>query len=453
MLLSSFKPLKSIFSLAAIKAYNARSLTEFFIDPITGDPLYIGRIETYVNSNREIKLPLYKKVKGVLPGQYDFEELPNPSIFTTGGVLADEKGTPVLPYYVETNEKGEGVSYYIKIFDKNGALKYEIEDFPEKTQSSDITPSSVTSLINNGDYLFHSSLPDRLTAPKDLIIDNKTNIAYGGYALEYEGSLQERTEYYEFKRYTSVIFSSNAPARYKLRVYNNGTSTSITSKKLTITQFNVNSILPSPFSYTFSTFLASNSGPVTLPIYLVRYYGTGSETTLKTLLGNAEVTTDYTQFSFRFSLELPSSSVVLGNKNDDYWQIQIELPLNTLYDIEHSQTRLSAGILITFPWDVVNYSQDVSQITAGSLPILSYSNDDVGLPLIVGSSGIQVDSSSVGSLYLYFKKDPPPGYLRMEGGASIFTDSYSSEGIPYKRLHKVLSDISPFRKFSFLWNR
>lgn len=439
---NKYRPFPSFFAVDSISVLSARNLTEHFVDPVTGDPLGLGYIETFVDSMRQKKIPLYHKVAGTLPNTYEFKELPNPCYLTPGGVIGDEKGTPVIPYYLKSDESNRAIRYFICIYDKDGAKRYEIEDFPDSPGDGAGGSNGLRNMLVNGDYFLHTSLPDRTLHQKNQLVSNKTPIAYGGWSLIFDGDLSEGFEYYEFLRQTSTLFAGKAPTRYKLRVYTSSLSSKITAKKVFVEHLNVLSLSPNPTTYTLSLTLSSMLGNISIPIYVSRNYGSDSGRVINDLIATAQVTSTETVFSFTYSLADTSESIILGSKDDDYWAIYLALPLTSQYDIHISNVQLYEGESIILPWHISDYATSSSLALFSGLSLPPADNSDVGLNLGLTATGIKADQALVGSLLYTYREPPIPGYLLMEGDKSLFTDGYSDEGIPYKRLHKVLAELS-----------
>jgi hypothetical protein len=173
-----------------------------------------------------------------------------------------------------------------------------------------------------------------------------------------------------------------------------------------------------------------------LQLILIKNFGTGGSATTETVLGTVTATTSYTTGHVTFTFGTNEAKTI-GSLNDDYVQLAIRFPTDSVFDVSLTDFILTPGQVVVSQYPATPDNETVYKSIAGWQTIPAYDGSSLYLPLVLTPTGIGYDSSSVGSIITSISATTPVGYLPCN--ATIYeTASYSTDGIPYARLWSKL---------------
>ncbi len=124
-----------------------RSLTEYFVNKTTGEPITGGYILFRKDNDRSTGKLVYQ-ITGS-PPNYEFTALPNPMTISVGSPMnGDNPAQNVTIYYYPFDENGELDLYYIEIYDEDGILQKELEAWPPNVDTS-VSPGELSNVVEN----------------------------------------------------------------------------------------------------------------------------------------------------------------------------------------------------------------------------------------------------------------------------------------------------------------
>lgn len=421
----------------------APSLEMYFVDKTTGFPLADGQVFFYSDLNRSVPKTVYT-ISGS-PPNYSYVALPNPITLSSVGTIQDEDGNNVIPYYYPYDSNGNVELYYIEVFDSNGNPQFTREAWPNIiASSSDEQAMNVINYIPNGQFLLHNNLPaDTLNnIPAGQIRQSVTNVAEGGWRFE-RPSASTATDNVTFFDYSSYVNPPTSSPRYAIQVICSGSNPSDAYKYLSIRFSDVNKFASSTDRYTFGFYASTfNSGNFTVGLNLVKNFGTGGSpspsTTTQLTTFNITNTLTLFQFSFSFGDNIGKS---IGTNNDDYVELAIAFPVNITFGSQLTDFMLLGGqvIISEFPAQT-----NLDMITRTQVPnVPSYNGYDLYLPRVATPYGEIYDDSQIGMVSAFASSVLPISHLTCDAQTSYYVNSYSSDGIPYKRLWNKLTNWNP----------
>lgn len=138
--------------------FTTLSLTEYIVDPITGEPVNGGTISFFEDTSRSTPKLAYQLTGS--PPNYTYSELPN-SMDIAVGQPVNEDGVPTAIYYYPYDELGNLQLYYVAIHNEAGDLIEQREAVPNITSTDD----PVTANNNISNFLSNSQFSDVLFNP------------------------------------------------------------------------------------------------------------------------------------------------------------------------------------------------------------------------------------------------------------------------------------------------
>lgn len=307
---------------------------------------------TYDNLTRQPKT-VYQDPAGTLAW-------PNPVIFDLNGT----KG----PFYWKVDSDNPDDLYFVQIYDKDGFLLEQFDDYPEGTTGGGgnvTTYIPIVNYITNNQFINHigdqtGPLPTNLViAPSNHkgftpALVNPVVGTYGvlGPDIRFVKNNTNATDSITFPQFAlsdAPLTGDNTPVDYiRYQCTNSPAGETYKSFQFPITQ-KVKNLSNQPMTFGFWASVASS--PVTVSIYCRQYYGSGTGATpesssTRTLIASCNLTSTWQWFPTQFTI--PS---VAGNSlgtpglqtDDDALYIQIDMPLGTVCDISFTKPALFLG--------------------------------------------------------------------------------------------------------------
>jgi len=423
---------------SALQYISFGDLELYFVDKDSGLPLSAGKINFYSDINRSTPKSVFS-LSGS-PPNYSYVDIGSQFILSGSGTFQDLDGNNIIPYGYPYDANGNVELYYITVFSST-----DVPQFTREAQPPGVTATNpeeegldIQNFIPNGQFLLHNNIPANIltNAPAGKITSSYTQIAAGGWSFERPlGSSSE--DNVTFFRYPSYVPNPSASPRYAVRVNCSAPNPADSFKYLGIRFSDVNKFASTTQEYTFSfSGITDNSVDFPVTIYLLKYFGTGGSPTVTTSIGT---------FNFSSVNQISSSAFIFGTNvgknigvnNDDYVQIVIGFPTAFGFTGVLTDFSLVIGNINIQGFPISTNRDFITRTLTTDTPDPNGYN--LGLPLILTKDGLSFDLSQIGKIFptiLYY-----PGYGELPCDGSVYrTDDYSSDGIPYARLYKNLTD-------------
>ncbi|HEX4044161.1 MAG TPA: hypothetical protein VHZ76_00665 [Gammaproteobacteria bacterium] len=347
---------------------------------------------------------------------------------------------------------GNPQQYFVQFYNSAGVFQFSREAWPNIDIGTTPSGTAVSeNFVPNPQFILHTNVPNPFTAGSVVgqLTQQVTNIAYGGWTFERASNAS--TDIVLFPRIGSFITPPpDGNPRYGVNIICTspaGQAKFLGLKFSDVNKFATTNATPTPpdsNAYTFA-FTAINNGSGTIPLVLelIRFFGTGGSpnATLTTTLTTFTITTSYPSTYFTFSFDFPSNSGLnIGTNDDDYVQLALAPPPGSSYNITLNNFILTPGIVDNpaFPQepDSIYVYRSLFNSGRGAFPtsLPDYNSLNLGMPLILGVTGVTYDLSSIGEIHITMISTPGFGELVCDGSVSYDTTLYSSDGIPYSRL-------------------
>jgi len=149
------------------KYFTSLALEDYLNDPDSGLPLDSGYIECYSDTQRGTPKVAYQLSGN--PQNYTYETLPNPIPLSPNGMPMNANGDIVKIYYYPFDEDDNLDLYYLKIYNEDGELKYEIQAIPNiaDAQNPNETANVYENQLSNPQFV-QVSFPDSIGISLDL---------------------------------------------------------------------------------------------------------------------------------------------------------------------------------------------------------------------------------------------------------------------------------------------
>jgi hypothetical protein len=327
------------------------------------------------------------------------------------------------------------VPYYLELRTQTGALIRSTNQpyIPAAGEGTNVTNNLFyESLFINGQFRFfdieeYSPIPDSIP-----------NLAKGGWSYEKNGTNTECS--LTFKKYTLDNTAVDASPVYYLNYVANEPGTDETVNDIIFTIKDVRSLNNQTISMGIN--LRSAIGG-TYPVIgqFVQHFGTGgtpSEDVI-TPFGSQNPTTTAALYST--TITVPNlSGKIRGTNNDDYVQIRIRLPLNSIANLEITNLYLKRGAA-TLDYPYISYEEEDSIIKALQLPDFNpvtdfdtdatvYSEEQAYDSLsLIPDDGVLIEkwipAVPVGTPFLWLLETAPPGFVLAQGQSVIKAGKYN----------------------------
>ncbi len=413
----------------------ASGLEEYFVDHATGLPLKNGILKFYSDVNRSTPKNVFT-ISGT-PPNYNYVNLGSTINLNATGNPVDEDGNSIVIYYYPYDVDGNVELYYITCESEGEISSYTREAWPNSfvddftVQQTDNIPN----FIPNGQFKLHNNLPyDAVNnIPAGKIRSGDTLLAPPNWVYEIPNHTLS-TDYLSFFRYGEYVTNPTASPRYACRIQCLGANPAVAYKSFYIQFDDANKFSSDTQQYTFSfTGITFESSDVTVECYLQKYYGSGgSPSPIDTIfLTNFTITNTSQIFQHSFVFGSNAGKEV-GTNDDDDLKIILGFPTGISFGVE-----VTDFVLVEGPVNIVTFPQTTDEdFIARSMipPLPSPDGADLYLPIVATPTGYDYDRSNIGKVYTTIYATPQIGELLCDG-ASYRTSGYSTDGIPYSRLH------------------
>lgn len=424
-----------------------KNLEEAIFD-LNGNPL-TGFIYSYRDNARTTPKPLYTYNGN--PGNPSFIELANP-VSVVNGYAVDETGTNCILYYYPYNEDTSTTPepYFIQVEDANTVLQFTRENFPYTADTGATGTAIDNNLIPNGQFYANTTLPAETqgatTYEAGEIRAANTNIAYGNwFYTRSAATLTAGKDIVTFTQNTGYSTIPQANPRFFCKLKSTDSTSALTFKDLRIRFRDVNMFASDSAEpeFTFSYYAKASVGPVQAELYLIKNYGTGGSpsSATGTLVSGGQwtITTagDYYSVQFKFGDNSGQTMPAL----DDYVEIAIRLPTNSVFEVDVTDVILAEGKISDPVYPETPVYEVMSRAIAGMLPRPASDGSDIGLPIVLGSNGLEYSSTSVGQiLTTAYPHSLSKGEKLCDGSMFETSAIDDTDGIPYARLQAKLWD-------------
>ena len=414
----------------------APSLQMFFIDPSNCQPLSAGTVTFYSDTDRTPSglKPVYRI--GGTPTDPTFTALPNPVTLDMCGIFIDNNnGDIVLPYYDVLDDNGDVDLYYIVIADQYGNVIETLEHFPQVDDQGQNTVTQLNNIFPNGQFLEHLNLPDNGVIPNT---DQYTAIAYGGWSFA-QTAASSSINIVTFPRYDSPIENPEQNPRYSVELQCTNANPSDSQKDIYNLITDVNFMQGQDLTFQVTAY--SNDGvPHNVSLIIYKNYGTAGSSPEETVISTFTVTTEIQKFNIPFTM--PSNEgKTLGTSDNDYIQVIVRSPIDTVSDIIYTDFILVPGTLTALTYPPTSPEIDKAFTIPASFSIPNYSGSDNnkfvqlsttslnGQPLL---SFTYANPVLTGSHQWYTGRFAPEGYLLEDGKAYAVevNDDNTIDGYP-----------------------
>lgn len=417
------------------------SLQQYFVDKTTGTPLAAGKLYFYQDNSRTTLKNIYKydSVNG-------YTALPNPITLSAVGTPTDANGNDVAIYVFPWTDSTATVidRYYIVCQDSSGLQQFTREAIPNIDANMEMNDTNLINYVPNGQFLLHNNIPATNTTPAGEITQDITTIAPGGWT--YERSDNTSTDTVIFTQTLAYTDIPPTNPRYSIRI----TSTSASNTRGLRLKFNDVNKFAGSDTFTNAFYAISNSGSDLsgVTFNLIKNYGTGtnSPSSTDTIQKGTFTIPKPDNIKNNGFISLPFSfgtndGKIIGTNDDDFLQLEIKWPTSTAVDVTLTDFILTPEniTITTFP---ITTDEKFSEDTlAGSLPVPDYAGQNLYLPIVVTPTGLGYSSADIGKIFAGIYNNPNIGELICDG-SRYETATYSSDGIPYLRLHTHLYDVT-----------
>jgi hypothetical protein len=327
--------------------YNLAPIPKWLFTDNKGRPLAHGKMITYKDSNRSELKPVFRDPAG------SFAWL-DPIIFDAAGMAG--------PFYWKSDE-----NYYLEIYSYDfSSNQYHLEFTISAFNAPNAGGTGPTTLnkdfknfIINGQYLYNigagpSTLPTYLEiAPSATELITQPNIAF----VKSNTNVTDVIKFFKFSLgFTDVEANPIYYCNYSCTALNSGAET------FKYFQFPIKNVRSFENTQITISYWAKSTTSSTIEIYLNQDFGTGGSPSLpvRSLIGPQTLNTSWTKYSH--TTVVPSAGgKILGTNGDDILSLQIQMPLNTICDIDHTNVQFEIGD-ITTPYDYQTYDMVGSYI-------------------------------------------------------------------------------------------
>jgi hypothetical protein len=414
---------------------------EGILDKDTGFPLAAGVVTFYKDNDRTpagLK-PVYQLTGS--PPNYTYTPLPNPLTLSSIGTIQDGSGNDVIPYFLTEDASGELELYYFTVVSAGAVPQFTREGVPNIGEE-DEAEEEFKNFAANGQFLLHHNIvaDENGGIEAGEITSDVVTIAEGGWTFERTASSTAK-DFVLFERLGSFVETPSKSPRYSLRVKNESPGVADTFKDVRLKFNDVNKFSSDTNKFTYAFQAKSNTGSGSIiEVKLIKNYGTGGSAEETSILQTITLTTDYLYYDIPFVFG-SNDGKTIGSDDDDFVQLVISFPVSNVFDDSFNNFILAEGDKQVSIFPDTTDEQMVREALAGQAPVPNYEGEDLYLPVLNGPKGFVYQKSVVGDPVWKGSNALGVGELWFDG-TKYRTAAYSSDGIPYKRLHDVWSEDS-----------
>lgn len=416
-------------------------LWELHTDKDTTELLANGYVLFFRDTARTTGKPVYQ-LTGSPPNynyiQYGFLVMTGPNAGAWQVNLNDQGAFSQIPYGYCLDSNGDLDLYFVQFYNNNGIFQFSREGVPNFFAVSQNTPQIPINYIPNGQFRLHTDIPKTATLEEGEIRQAVTQIAYGGWTFARPTSSTAR-DFVNFQRIGAFITNPSKSPRYAVRAKCENPSGD-QFKDIRIRFDDVNKFSSATQEYTFSIVgQIMSGGNINIDLILIKNFGTGGDTTTETNLTTFSVTSVFTNLFFSFVFGANSGKTI-GTLDDDYLELALRLPPNSIFDVEFTDAILTIGNVNNPTFDDTTTRQFIYRSLFEDI-VPQPDGSDINLPLILTSTGLGYDDSSVGSIMAQTTSDISAGWIKADG-SQYKTSSYFPDGVPCSRLQKKYLNIA-----------
>lgn len=371
------------------KLVAAPMLQDFLIDK-DGTPMSGGTITMYHDNSRTTLKNWY--YQSGTPGNYTYITLPNPLTLSAAGTICDINGVDTIPFYYPWSETDSNVPdpYYVTIVNHDQTNQITRANFPFEGGGSGGgggTVDTFNDLISNNGFW-------RNIAPNTLNVTPYTTFTYSATNMpvppggtipsitvapsQHDGFRMPDVEFQKtnFTGTDSVVFTPftpstslviNNPMTVSGEYYISHTGTVSTGVTQKVYQFpialHVNSLANVPFTFT----IQAQNDPIggtsnnQINIFILQDTGTGGAPSPTTIspVPILQINANSTWQTYSASGVFPSTiGLSLGAGGDDALYLQVQLPLNSAFNINFTKPSIYLNSTGVYPLnDYQTYDQ------------------------------------------------------------------------------------------------
>jgi hypothetical protein len=405
------------------------------LDKADGCPLAAGVVKFYKDQARTETKEVFK-LSGTAPN-YTYTSLGSTITLSSIGSFEDGSGNDITVYAYPYDSNDQLELYYATVESAGAVLQFSREGFPNISET-DVDAADIDNYIPNGQFLGHSDIFDYATPDPETgkISADFSTIAEGGWYFQRSGG-STATDFVFFDRFGGYVDNPKASPRYSVRVKNTVPDLSDTSKLLQVVFKDVNKFASDTEYYTFSFAGKSESGGESnIEIVQIKNYGTGGSSLDTDVLKQITLSTSWEIYNISF-IPGTNSGKTIGSNDDDTIAFAISLPTTFIFENSFTNFILTNGqrTINSFPpTPDSQFMRDMMHY----MPVASYTNENLFLPMRLGLNGYEYDTTKIGKYAPTSLEYLEVGELWCDGN-EYRVDSYSTDGIPYRRLYEKWS--------------
>lgn len=421
------------------------SIWQLFTDKDTGNFLRNGYVKFWVDTARTVGKPVFQLTGS--PPNYSYIQY---GFLDTDGSwrvdLNDQGALDLIPYGFPYDSQGNIQLYFIKVYNTDDVEQFSREGWPNITGSSNTVTQVDVNYVANPQFLLHLDLPVTDTKKAGEVRSPVTDIAWGGWTYE-RPALSTATDFVTFDRFGSDVVIPEKSPRYSLRVECQNPSPGDTFKDVRLKFRDVNKFSSDTDKFTYAFFAQVNSGSsLNASVILIKNYGTGGSTQEEVSLQNITIGSSWALFATSFIFG-ENTSKTIGALNDDYIQLVIRLPVDSIFDVSFDSVDFALGEFSNPSMPYTTDYQMIYRAISGFMPIPNPDGSDLYLQPRLTATGMEFDHTIIGKIFSSTDELAEIGELLCDGSQYEYS-AYSTDMIPYRRLgDKIWNAVYNFYKF------
>jgi hypothetical protein len=406
-------------------------LWELHSDKDTGNFLRNGYVKFFRDTARTVGKPVYQLTGS--PPNYTYTQYGFMDIDGSWRVNLNDQGAFGQVVYGYPLDLSSNVDlYFIQFYSSTGVFQFSREGWPNFFESGGNNGTQVNvNYIPNGQFRLHTDIPATDTLTVGEVRAPVTNVAFGGWTFERPPTSTAR-DFVTFQRFGSYVATPDKSPRYAMRIKCENPSGGDQFKDVRVKFDDVNKFSSDTEFLTFAVSgQVMSGGSINVDLILIKNFGTGGDSATETNIATFNITSSFTILFDAFTFG-NNAGKIIGTLNDDYIQLALRFPPNSIFDAEITDVILTPGNISSPIFDDTTTRQFIYRSIFDDI-CPSLDGSDIGLPMVLTKTGLQFDDSQVGNIVASTQELAPFGYL-LADGSQYETIDYSSDGIPYSRL-------------------
>lgn len=387
----------------------APNLQAYFVDKDDGLSLAAGQINTYTDSSRSVRKPLYTITP--IGSDFIYTALDNPLILSGVGTIVDGNGNDIIPYYDTEDSNGNPQNYYIEVYSAGGVLQFTRFAWPNVGRGSSSGSAFGYNFVRNAQfYSWHNT-----TSFTNVGLGSLTTNDYIADDWLYQQDDASQTISFSRGSFDNVDLVEGNPAYYLRYVSSGGASQTINN--LYQAYKSVTTLAGQAISVSLNV---RSSVPTNISVNLIQHFGSGGSADVSTsLISNFNLNSSFQKLQGE-NITIPSiAGKTIGTGGDDAVYLQIVLPLNIACTIDIVNVQMAIGSIVpSFP---IRSNDDQNKATNYDNPNSIFLTGDVKMTL---------------------RNSPDPGWLMMNDGTIGNNNSggptLHNKGLQYKALYSLI---------------